>query len=170
MKYIKYALIAMIIAFIGFFIYSEQFSDPLGDGDANILFPNIDIHLKMIHHKDFAGFGKDFFDIYVYKAYNASIENAYPQFGYEWSYARIDSTAATSTWLRCPVDSATLVKYEFELDAIIRNDYGKYKFLRGLLMNERNYYSYVFIDSHEKYFFLYESEKNYLYYIRQRGF
>jgi hypothetical protein len=170
MKYIKYVLALIVASVIGLFIYNEVFYNPLKDRSIKVLFPDAGVSIKMIHHDDFIGFGKDFFDIYVYKVNHASIICSYPQFTNKWEYARIDSTSITSTWLKCPIDSAILSMYKFEIDTAISDDYGKYKLSKDVLMDENNYYSYVFIDSHEKYFFFYQSNEKHLYYIKQRGF
>ncbi|MDR0970898.1 MAG: hypothetical protein LBM25_00760 [Bacteroidales bacterium] len=165
-KYTLYTLLIIIVSFIAFLIYDEMYHDPLDDKHIKMLFPNDEVSLKMIHTKDFIGFGKDFFDIYVYKVNNASIKSNYPQFTDKWLNVKED--IITSKWLKCPIDSATLLLYKREIDYVIRDDNSKYKLSKDMLIDKNNYYSYIFVAYHEKYFFLYKSKDNYLYYIRKR--
>lgn len=171
MKKIGYALLAIITLIIVYGIIEEIRFTPLTKKDFKNLFPNYDGDIKLSYHKDFIGLSHgDFFDLYMYELNNISIDLEYPKFGKEWEYISLPDSVSTTKWLKCPIDSVIQSKYLNELTWITNNGTKEGEMLKQEIKDTDNYYCFIYVSELEKYFLLYSSSYNMMYYIRQRGF
>lgn len=176
MKKVGYALLMVIIAFVGYGIYDEITFTPLEKKDFELLFPNYNGSIKVSYHKDFIGWSRgDFFELYIYSLDNASINPDYPKIGQNWEHTTLPdplmpNSLITTQWLKCPPDSIIQVYYSRELSWITDNSTKEGEMLKKDLMNVTNYYCCIYVNGLEKYLMLFSPSKKRMYYIRQRGF
>lgn len=176
MKKVGYALLMVIIAFVGYGIYSEITFTPLEKKDFKLLFPNYNGSIKVSYHKDFIGWSRgDVFELYIYSFDNVYINPDYPKIGQKWEYTTLPDplmpeSLITTKWLRCPLDSLMQVHYSSELSWITDNSTNEGETLKQDMKDVTNYYCCIYVSEQEKYLMLYSPSKNIMYYIRQRGF
>lgn len=172
MKKTLLILLGIVFFLIIFFFIVEKFYSPLQDDEFKVLFHNYNGKSKKICSVDFFGFNckGEYFEVYKYKVPNLFIDSTYPKFKNKWENRNITIETKISKWNNCPIDSLTNEKFGFALTV---NNFDKYKCISDFnkdIMGKENYYSYIYFNEAEYYFLLYCPKKNFLYYIRLKGF
>ena len=169
----KFLLSILLMSVLGGIIYyNEKTYSPLKATDFQKLFPNYRGNVDKIYGKDFIGlsFHNELFELYLYKMMeNVSINENYPKFE-EWEKNEIiNKKENSSTWKKCPMDIKEKEKFKdvIALEVFKQDMYGKN--FNAILNNSNNYYTYVYINELEYYFFLFNKDKGELYYIRKAG-
>lgn len=173
MKKIKYILLAIIVFFLTYGIIDEFTFQPLGKKEFAMLFPKYSKNINRIYHKSLIGWSyKDFFDYFIFHLDSACIDNQYPMWNNEWECTSFmdKDIEEKSQWKNCPIDSIILHKYFFEFNEIIQSHTSEGDLFQKDIDNKNNYYCYLYVNSLEKYFLIYNPSANRLYYIRQKGF
>lgn len=176
MRKIGYALLIVIIFFIGYGIVGEIIFTPLRKKDIELLFPDYAGKIEVSYHKDFIGWSRgDFFELYIYDLDSVHIESNYPKIGKEWEHAilpdpLIPDDLIITKWQKCPVDTSILSKYDRELTWITDSEVRERKMLKQDLKDATNYYCCIYVSGIEKYFLLYNPSNSTMYYLRQKGF
>ena len=169
----KFLLSILLMGILGGIIYyNEKTYSPLKATDFQKLFPNYRGNVDKIYDKDFIGFSfhNELFELYLYKMMeNVSINENYPKFE-EWEKNEIiNKKENNSTWKKCSMDIKEKEKFKDIIDSeVFKQDmYGKN--FDAILNDSNNYYTYVYINELEYYFFLFNKDKEELYYIRKKG-
>ena len=156
----------------GIIYYNEKTYSPLKATDFQKLFPNYRGNADKIYGKDFIGFNfhNELFELYLYKMMeNVSINENYPKFG-EWEKNEIvNRKENSSTWKKCPMDIKEKEKFKDVIDSEVFEEDMHGKNFNTILNDSNNYYTYVYINELEYYFFLFNKDKGELYYIRKKG-
>lgn len=156
----------------GIIYYNEKTYSPLKATDFQKLFPNYRGNADKIYGKDFIGlsFHNELFELYLYKMMeNVSINENYPKFG-EWEKNEIvNKKENSSTWKKCPMDIKEKEKFKDVIASEVFEEDMHGKNFRTILNDTNNYYTYVYINELEYYFFLFNKDKEELYYIRKAG-
>ena len=100
---------------------------------------------------------------------NVSINENYPKFE-EWEKNEIvNKKENSSTWKKCPMDIKEKEKFKDVIASEVFEEDMHGKNFRTILNDTNNYYTYVYINELEYYFFLFNKDKGELYYIRKAG-
>jgi hypothetical protein len=171
-KYILILAVTLLLLGVSYIIIKELTYSPLKEKDFKNLFPDYDGNAKKKCHADFIGLSLqgELFDIFIYKLNEITIDFQYPNFKNGWANITMpNGEFVFSKWKKCPVDSLTFFRYK---DMLTIKDFSEKKctyFFNSDLANSMNYYSYLYINELEHYFCLYCPDKNYLYYVRKKG-
>lgn len=164
--------VILLLSGITYFGVKELTYSPLTEKDFKELFPDYDGNAKKECYVDFIGLSMqgELFDLSTYKLNRVTIDSQYPDFKNGWAPVPMSSDELFfSKWKKCPVDSLTFLRCK---DLLTMQDFGKEKCAYSFysdLADSLNYYSYLYVDGLECYFCLYCPDKNYLYYVRKRG-
>ena len=169
----KFLLSILLMSVLGGIIYyNEKTYSPLNATDFQKLFPNYRGNADKIYGKDFIGlsFHNELFELYLYKMMeNVSINENYPKFE-EWEKNEIvNKKENNSTWKKCPMDIKEKEKFKDVIDSEVFKEDMHGKNFNTILNDTNNYYTYVYINELEYYFFLFNKDKGELYYIRKKG-
>ena len=144
---------------------------PLNKKYINDLFFDYRGKIDCCYKKDFIGWSRgDIFDFSIYTLDNAKVSLAYPVWDEFWISKNIHKENVFYTkWRKCQIDSIIYGQYNFMLNEIIsKTSYGK--IFEEELNKESNYFSVLYINPMEMYFFLYNPTLRQLYYSRKIGF
>lgn len=171
-KYILILIVILSILGVSYIVIKELTYTPLTEKDFKNIFPDYDGNAKKKCHVDFIGLSLhgELFDVFIYELNEMTIDLQYPNFKNGLGNITIsDDKFVFSQWKKCPLDSLTYFQYK---DVLTIEDFSKktctYSF-NSDLVNSMNYYSYLYVNELECYFFLYCPDKNYLYYVRKKG-
>ena len=163
----KFLLSILLMSVLGGIIYyHEKTYSPLNATDFQKLFPNYRGNVDKIYDKDFIGFSfhNELFELYLYKMMeNVSINENYPKFG-EWEKNEIvNRKENSSTWKKCPMDIKEKERFKDVIDSEVFKEDMHGKNFNTILNDSNNYYTYVYINELEYYFFLFNKDKGELY-------
>lgn len=170
MKKILITIVITLLLVIGFIVVADVCYSPLTNVDSRKIFGKDNVTFEKVCDEDFIGWSPDgaVFDFYIYKVNLDSIDPAYPDFKKETQ----TDYGEKLKWTKTPVDSSV-----FELDPLLFNFKRSNTcscqtvFLeKEIWRSQSNYYSYNIVDERESYFYLYNSTKEIMYYIRRKGF
>lgn len=169
MKKFSFVLIVVIVI-VFYLMYNELTYSPLDKITSKNLF-NQSFDLKKLCSIDFLGFNLkgEFFELYKYGVIQVDIDSSFLNIQV-WENKKLLKNTIIGKWKSCPLDSLTSQLYEFTLTV---NDFNKWECSNSLneaLKDSRNYYSYIYINELEQYFFLYTPHEETFYYLRRKGF
>lgn len=169
MKKIVIVTISLFLILGGYIIVDYLTYSPLKEQEFKNLFPNYDYSGKIKKSVDFVGLSLhgELFDVFIYKLSKMDINNGYPSKN-KWTNITTSEEFTISIWQKNPIDSLTFAKCKdiFELGNQSNRVYASFI---TELSNPANYYSYLYVNALEYYFFLYCPNKQHLYYVRKRG-
>ncbi|MEO8666756.1 MAG: hypothetical protein ABI462_14790 [Ignavibacteria bacterium] len=171
MKKILLGLIFVAILGISYLVYTEFSFSPLKQNDFEKLFKGYVGSYNKSCRKDFlnATSHGELFEIYLYNVNGAVIDKNFPDIN-EWENKEITTDSVVGKWKTCPLDPETTELYKFTLTTNNLDEVKCSNSFNKELLNQKNYYSYVYFNELEQYFLLYCTDRQELYYIRRKGF
>ena len=120
--------------------------------------------------KDFIGISihGEIFEIYRYKVKGAVIDNDFPRITKWENKEIIDETLYVGKWRNCPLNKETKELYDILEVGNFDNAKCCNSFKKELL-NPKNYYSYIHFSDRKRYFLLYCTDSQELYYVIIKG-
>ena len=150
-------IISVFLLILGCVVVVEELTySPLTENDFKNLFPNYDNSAKKKCDVDFIGLSLhgELFDIFTYELSDVTIDNSYPSINDSWTNITASDELVVSVWKRIPIDSLTLIRCKDIFD--LGNHRGKRccSSFVSELSNPINFYSYVYVNELEYYFYL----------------
>ena len=172
MRKILFLILAIIIVLLGvFLIWNETTYDPLTSGQAKEIFKGFNGKYHKTKSEDLIGLSThgDYYDIYLYHFDDVIISSAFPLIHQKWEKHQIDSNTIIGKWTKCPTDSLSAKLNKSLLEVLSKSKEQWLKKFTTELSNQDNYYSYLYFDEGNQYFFLFCPKNKRLYYIRKNG-
>ena len=170
-KKILLGILCLIAIGIAFIVYEEVTYSPLNQDDFQKLFKEFNGSFRKSCSKDFIGLSihGEIFDMYRYKMKGAIImDKDFPKIT-KWENKEIIDEYVVGKWKNCPLDFKTRELYEDVLASGNLDNVKCCKSLKKELLNPQNHYCYIDFAWKGRYFLLYCTDSQELYYIRKKG-
>lgn len=164
-------LLFFLVVLVSYLIYDEFSFSPLSKSDFRQLVKEGNVSFNKTCSEDFIGTSihGEVFDFYTYKTNKVAIEKDYPMIT-KWEHQKVTSATIIGKWRNCPIDAQTASLFEASMLMVKNLNEAKCNdSFKNDLVNPNNYYSYVYFSASEKYFLLYSSNRQELYYVRLKG-
>lgn len=170
-KKIVLTVLLSVLTLVCYVVVKELTYSPLTKANFNNLFPDYDNSAKKKCEVDLIGFSLhgELFDIFKYELNDMTIDSCYPSIKDNWTNIAVSEECVVSAWQRIPIDSVTFCRCK---DVFCLESYGGKRCCVSFvseLSNPTNFYSCLYVNELEYYFFLYCPDKHYLYYVRKNG-
>lgn len=154
-----------------YLICNELSYSPLTSSETGKLFKEFKGNYHKVKGKDLIGLSThgDIYDIYLYHFDDVKAEGNFPQIDSKWEKHQVISSTLVGKWTECPLDSIALKLNKSILEPIPNNGEQWLKDFNNQLDDKNNYYSYLYFDEANQYFFLFCPISNSLFYVRKNG-
>ena len=171
MKKALLGVLFIVVIIISYVVYKELSFSPLDKQDFQKLFNEYNGDFDKSCSKDFLDVSSngELFEIYLYKIKGGVINKSLPEIT-EWEDKEITNEAKVGKWRNCPLDNQTNELYKFTITSNNFDNLKCFNHFNKELLNQKNYYSFIYFNELEQYFLLYCTESQELYYIRRKGF
>jgi hypothetical protein len=171
MKKILLVVLFVIAILASYVVYKELIFSPLEEKDFKKIFKDYKGNFNKSCSEDFldASSNGELFEIYLYKIKGGVINKSLLEIT-EWEDKEVTNEVKVGKWRNCPLDNQTNELFKFTLTTNNFDNLKCFNYFNKELLNQKNYYSFIYFSELEQYFLLYCTESQELYYIRRKGF